>query len=384
MVVQMILAFLREFGSANILWLILVFVIPRYFFSGVGFLCRCCRTQKKFKPKSAYDRATDWQNIWIFTGVLLAVLVGFRYQYPLQRNYFEVLNINHNTRPAGVKWKCNKIEEKTLEQIRACETLEKRTRRRFYELYGPGYEMCETCSDDGDYFLSSQSGFMLKWMFVALALIVPIGTQKKLECLRIRLSSLVVVFAILTLGIYFSDDPITMDYPFGDSRGILLSFQINQLLVDVFWFLYGSWCIVVYFWGGDHRSNRDIMLNIQRCENIYRLLLNEVMVTHMIPYEDFYSRKKKADDIKGKHKFHQFMYQKIERVQAYFAATLKTFDLKKDLRPLNPNDPTAFENLFPEYSDPDGEQKAEQSKSVSFCNYREYSIDRWTRRWSLH
>jgi len=290
---------------------------------------------------------------------LLAVLVGFRYQYPLQRNYFEVLNISYNTRPAGVKWKCNKIEEKTLEQIRACETLEKRTRRRFYELYGPGYEMCETCSDDWDYFLSSQSGFMFKWMFVALALIVPIGTQKKLECLRIRLSSLVVVFSILALGIYFSDDPNTMDYPFGDSRGILLSFQINQLLVDVFWFLYGSWCILVYFWGGDHRSNRDIMLNIQRCENIYSWLLNEVVATHMIPYEDFYSRKRKADDIKGKHTFHQFMYQKIERVQAYFAATLKIFDQKKDLRPLNLNDPTAFENLFPEYSDPDGEQKAE-------------------------
>ena len=106
MVVQMILALLREFGSANIFWLILVFVIPRYFFSGIGLyhmkylldctkclsLCRCCRTQN-FKPKSAYDRPTDWQNIWIFTGVLLAVVVGFRYQYPLQRNYFEVLNV---------------------------------------------------------------------------------------------------------------------------------------------------------------------------------------------------------------------------------------------------------------------------------------------------
>jgi len=352
----MILALLREFGSANVLWLIIVFLIPRYFFSGVGFLCRCCRTQK-FQPKSAYDRPTDWQNIWIFTGVLLAIVVGFRYQYPLQRNYFEVLDIKYTTRPAAVKWKCNKIEEKTLEEMRACETLEKRTRRRFYELYGPGYEMCETCSEDWDYFLSSQSGFMLKWMFIALALIVPIGTQKKLECLRIRLSSLVIVFAILTLGIYFSDVPFWMEHPFGDYGSVLLAYQLNQLLVDIFWFLYGTWCIVVYFWGGDHRSNRDIMLNIQRCENIYRLLLNEVMVTHMVPYEDFYFRKKKADDIKGKHKFHQFMYQKIERVQAYFDATLKTFDVKKDLRPLNPNDPTGFQNLFPEYSETEGEEQ---------------------------
>eukprot|EP00494_Astrolonche_serrata_P005481 UN05497 len=71
-----------------------------------------------------------------------------------------------------------------------------------------------------------------------------------------------------------------------------LNFEIEQMSIDIFWFLFGSSIIIRYFWGGDFRTNKDILSNVLKLDDAILHLTVNLVLAQQSPYQDRVLRKR--------------------------------------------------------------------------------------------
>lgn len=272
----------------------------------------------------------------ICTIILLGGLGGYRYSNPYKPNFYKVIGNDPSDNLVLLRRSCSRLmqemreqatdsEEEELalpqEQEDACETFKKRMRVQYYNTSGPEYLRCKTCLNDWDYFLHTQVGFVVTWIISAFLITMIISnTSTRMSSILIPVLIAMPCLLIFQLSLYFFTGPISYES--------FVNFELIRISVEVFWASYGLLVIYCAFVGGDYRTDREIMINISKLNDMFYHHTICLLTPHQVPFESESLRKKFKEPLKKAHAFYAAMEKNPQIFKAYLHGFMRTTEVK--------------------------------------------------------
>jgi len=305
----------RDVGGVMIA--LIVIAVPTIF----SILLSCClRKKSRNSNANPYNLSAQYRPMLILVIITIVGYGAFRYTHPYPPNFYKLLG-GSPAMPSSKPLKriCHQLNENSMtsEQEHACYTFERRVRRKLYDRIGPDYLKCETCSDEWSYFVNTHLGYML-WVALYIPFVLAIiYSSNKMSALALPLYVLAFFVALGQFLLFTILEPIHL-YGF-------VNFEIAYFLLDMLCLTSIIFIIHRHFSGGDHRTNHDIIINInklnRKIDTLSILLLLPEKTTFMTQgASSKQSNSSRSELYKGQDRFISRLYQGDHLAQAYLYA----------------------------------------------------------------